>query len=448
MTGLAVANAAAVLVLLLLNSAMASAAGDDSYCPIALDDAVTLEREQIEHLFNMRGIPRDVAEAVAYDLEESVERYLTAGQNDGRSRGLLFYIGNTEVLCAIFWKVGSSRPDRAFHIERLELAPDDMVAAIDDLMLQMQRSESGTSRVIVPRDTAPPLSSRGAAPLRGTGDEDAGDPLDRLSEILFPGEIRNAIAGLASLTVLPCLNIATVPFSALDPDGDGAPLVLTTTVNVEAELDHIRQSRLLVWRTEIGNAAIFGNPAAWDDPDWEYPDLPGAELEAKRIAARLGSTAVTGAAVTRDRIRSVLAQSDYIHIAAHGLSSASEPLDGSFLAVSDGRLVALEIQGFELAASPLVVLSACQSGLGGRLDAGIVGLARAFIVGGAMEVVATLWNVDDAATETIMVDFVENLGSMTPPEALRKAQAAARERWPDPRIWSGFLVFGSRAILE
>lgn len=451
MSRFAAAKAAIALVLFLFNAVMASAAaGEDSYCPITLDDAITLEWEQIEHLFKTRGVPRDVAEAVAFDLEESVERYLTAGrvQDDGKPHGLLFYIGNTEVLCVIFWRVGGLWPDHAFHIERLELAPGDLVATIDDLMLQMQRSASGTSRLILPRDVAPAPHSRGATSLREIGDEDTGDPLARLSDILFPGEIREAVAGLSSLTVLPCLNIGTVPFSALDPDGDGLPLVLTTTINIEAELDHIRQSRLLVWRSEIGNAAIFGNPAAWNDPDWEFPDLPGAELEAKRIASRLDSTAVTGAAVTRDKIRSALAYADYIHIAAHGLSSTSEPLDGSFLAVSDGRLVAREIQTFKLAASPLVVLSACQSGLGGRLDAGIIGLARAFIVGGAMEVVATLWNVDDAATETIMVSFVENLGSMTPPEALRQAQASARERWPDPRIWSGFLVFGSRAVLE
>jgi hypothetical protein len=438
-------------LLLALPAAVAAAAsGESSYCPITLDDAVTLEREQIEQLFQIRGIPYEAAEAIAGTLEENVTSYLQASraEENPESHGLLFYIGNADVLCAIFWRVGADPWDREVRIERLAYAPNDLAAVIDELLFDMQESGGDASRRIKLRNAASQESSRGASPLPATEREDAEDPLAKLAEVLFPGRIREAVSDLSSLTILPCLNIGTVPFSALDPDGDGTPLVATTAINIEAELGHIRQNRLLRWSGEIRAAAIFGNPEVPDDPDWELSSLPGAEREARRIAGKLGTVAITGADVTRAKIRDALPQASYIHIAAHGLSSVAEPLDRSFLVVSDGRLVAREIQGLQLSASPLVVLSACQSGLGGRLDAGIIGLARAFIVSGAMQVVATLWNVDDVATETIMVEFFNNLASMAPPEALRRAQEDAWKRWRDPRIWSGFMVFGSRAVLQ
>src|SRR5690606_10782670 len=112
-----------------------------------------------------------------------------------------------------------------------------------------------------------------------------------------------------------------------------------------------------------------------------------------------------------------------------------EPLDGSFLALSGGRLTARQIQYLKLVGMPLIVLSACQTGLGGPLEAGIIGLARGFILAGAGAAVATLWNVDDTATEQLMVEFVVNLAAMSPGEALRKAQVSARERQPHPRYW-------------
>ncbi len=91
----------------------------------------------------------------------------------------------------------------------------------------------------------------------------------------------------------------------------------------------------------------------------------------------------------------------------------------------DGILSALEVQGLDLRQAQLVVLSACETGLG--VDAsgeGVVGLQRAFHASGAKRVIGTLWKVPDRATEQLMLRFYENLWreGMSPIKALQEAQ--------------------------
>lgn len=424
---------------------MTSQAG--AQCPITMNDALTLEREQIAQLFKMRGIV-PLIETIGVDLEDSVMRYLEPRQtpDDSRPRGLLFYIGNAEVLCAIYWQRGDRADDRLFIVERMELPPPGLVRMIDGLIIEMQQAEDGLSRSVVARTASARAQLRGLtqAEMPEPESRTTADVLAELSGHLFPGEIRQHIAGLSSLTILPCLNIGVVPFAALDA-GRGA-LAEATTINVEAELRRVKTPGVLGWSPGFSNPVIFGNPDAEGDADWSFPPLPGAGREAMNIAKRLGGEAILNASATPDRLAALIPKADYIHIAAHGLSSVNDPLDGSFLALTGGRITAREIQSLKLEAWPLVVLSACQSGLGGPLDAGIVGIARAFVLAGAFDVVATLWNVDDAATASIMVDFVGNLERMAPADALRKAQLKARSAWPHPRLWSGFMVFGSRVV--
>lgn len=437
------------LLLIFPSSALASDdAGTD--CPISMNDALTLEREQIEHLFKKRGITQ-LIESIGANLESSVMQYLEPRQSpdDPRPRGLLFYIGDAKVLCVIYWQRGDRPDDRAFIVERMTLPPAELVRLIDGAIIEMQQAEVGLSRSVVARSAGARAQLRGmsqAAEMPEEEQQTATDVLTELSHHLFPGRIGQHIAGLSSLTILPCLNIGVVPFGALDV-GAGA-LADATTINVEAELRRIKNPGALTWTPGISNPAIFGNPDAGADEDWSFPPLPGAEREAVDIAKRLRGSAILGAGATPDRLTAEILTADYIHIAAHGLSSVNDPLDRSFLALTGGRLTAREIQSLKLKGFPLVVLSACQSGLGGPLDAGIVGIARAFVLAGAFNVVATLWNVDDAATAAIMVDFVDNLERMAPADALRSAQLKARSTWPHPRLWSGFMVFGSRVVTK
>jgi CHAT domain-containing protein len=96
----------------------------------------------------------------------------------------------------------------------------------------------------------------------------------------------------------------------------------------------------------------------------------------------------------------------------------------------DGLLTAEDVAGLDLLDTELVVLSACETGLGEvRTGEGVFGLRRAFIVAGAKALVMSLWKVPDLPTAVLMERFYHNLLSRQLPraEALREAQAHVRD---------------------
>jgi len=111
--------------------------------------------------------------------------------------------------------------------------------------------------------------------------------------------------------------------------------------------------------------------------------------------------------------------------AARKTEDAGPGARGSVPDREDGILTAEEVQALDLRGTELVVLSACETGLG-KLEygQGVLGLQRAFQAAGARAVVASLWRVDDAATAVLMEQFYTNLWSKKMPklEALRQAQ--------------------------
>ena len=107
----------------------------------------------------------------------------------------------------------------------------------------------------------------------------------------------------------------------------------------------------------------------------------------------------------------------------------------------DGRWTARQVQSDEISAQ-LVVLSACQTGLGQSHDAGVIGLARAFQLAGAQQVLMSLWSIEDAATVRLMKEFVLGLyDGLHAPEALRRAAVAARDQSSSPSVWAPFVIF-------
>ncbi|HEV3122393.1 MAG TPA: CHAT domain-containing protein, partial [Isosphaeraceae bacterium] len=129
----------------------------------------------------------------------------------------------------------------------------------------------------------------------------------------------------------------------------------------------------------------------------------------------------------------------------------------------DGILTALEVAELDLTGTELVVLSACETGLGEAVAGGegLLGLQRAFQVAGARNVVASLWKVSDSATRMLMERFYANLWvkGLSPAAALREAQLSllrrGRERGLEPeegrnvphvsdrlppRHWAAFVV--------
>jgi len=90
-----------------------------------------------------------------------------------------------------------------------------------------------------------------------------------------------------------------------------------------------------------------------------------------------------------------------------------------------------------------VTLSACETGLGKVANGDdVIGLTRGFLYAGARSIVASLWEVDDAATAHLMETFYRNLGNNDKREALRLAQIETRQQYPDPWYWAAFNVLG------
>jgi CHAT domain-containing protein/Tfp pilus assembly protein PilF len=149
-----------------------------------------------------------------------------------------------------------------------------------------------------------------------------------------------------------------------------------------------------------------------------------------------------------------LSQYRIIHFATHGLLDSQHPeLSGLVLSLVDkqgkpqsGFLSLEDIYNLNLPAE-LVVLSACETGLGKEINGeGLIGLTRGFMYAGANRVVASLWSVNDAATAELMTSFYQGVlrDKLPPAAALRQAQSHMwkRARWKSPYYWAAFQIQG------
>ena len=109
----------------------------------------------------------------------------------------------------------------------------------------------------------------------------------------------------------------------------------------------------------------------------------------------------------------------------------------------DGILTAYEISQLDLSNTELVVLSACETGLGDiEGNEGVYGLQRAFKIAGAKYLIMSLWQIPDRETKDFMVRFYEHFleDKMTIPDAFRLTQKEMKERFYNPHQWAGFVL--------
>jgi CHAT domain-containing protein/tetratricopeptide (TPR) repeat protein len=115
------------------------------------------------------------------------------------------------------------------------------------------------------------------------------------------------------------------------------------------------------------------------------------------------------------------------------------------IAAEDGLLTAEDVLFLDLTETQLVVLSACETGLGVIFNnEGVFGLRRAFMLAGAQTVVMSLWQVSDVQTEELMIEFYQKLldGKLRS-EALRDAQLSIKRKYQDPFLWGAFICQGN-----
>jgi CHAT domain-containing protein len=159
--------------------------------------------------------------------------------------------------------------------------------------------------------------------------------------------------------------------------------------------------------------------------------LPAPEAE----SAGTGRSTGTDAASRNPLVRSGIA------LAGANAWLRGEPMPAG---IDDGVLTGEDILSIDLDATELVVLSACETGLGDIVAGeGVMGLRRAFAVAGARTLVLSLWKVPDLQTRMLMESFyralLEGKGCA---EALRQARLEVRERYPAPWYWAAFVCQG------
>ncbi len=249
----------------------------------------------------------------------------------------------------------------------------------------------------------------------------------------------------------------------------------------------------------------FGNP----NSGFVLTDLPATKNEIKLVSKILNENAwpvsdFIGERASEENLKSIF-KPIVLHIATHGFFKArdtnttTDPLFRSGLMLAnggktlkgmklsnedDGILTSAEAMNLNLDNTELVVLSACETGLGEvKNGEGVYGLQRAFKVAGAKSIIMSLWKVSDEATQELMVSFYKHwlkpqTGPLNPPtcpprrkgdlktpnrkisgnkeaesplrrlgatkrSAFLKAQKELKAKYPDPFYWGAFVMLGN-----
>ncbi len=227
-------------------------------------------------------------------------------------------------------------------------------------------------------------------------------------------------------------------------------------------------------------AFLIGNPLY--GKKGVIPQLPGTEAEVKNISKLLATykiktTSLYGATATETNVKEANSPS-VLHVATHGyfladlsqvetnkvlgvdISAAKEnPLlrSGVLLAgcenvfdenfhpspkSENGVLTAYEAMSLNLDKTDLVVLSACETGLGSvKQGEGVYGLQRAFLIAGANSIIMSLWSVSDDATMQLMTLFYTNYAkSGNKALAFSDAIKQLKIKFKEPFYWSAFVM--------
>ncbi|MEM6255905.1 MAG: CHAT domain-containing tetratricopeptide repeat protein [Cyanobacteria bacterium P01_D01_bin.156] len=265
---------------------------------------------------------------------------------------------------------------------------------------------------------------------------------------------------------IPQGELFLVPFPALIDEADTYLIekhTILTAPSIQVLDLSWQQREAQAFSTVINpqNLLLVGNPAmpeVWNpetSTTQALSNLPGAEQEARAIASFFNTTALLGSAATETAVKDQIGNARIIHLATHGLLEYGNPQDSGVRDVpgaialtpgdgEDGLLTAAEIiEELDLNAE-LVVLSACDTGLGQVTGDGVIGLSRSLIAAGAPSVIVSLWSVPDAPTADLMTEFYDQMRQgQDKAQALRQAMLTTMANYPNPRGWAAFTLIGT-----
>lgn len=359
---------------------------------------------------------------------------------------------------------GETEPRKQRRLSRAEAGYSNAAAALSQMLIGPVASQLGTKRLLIVADGALQYIPFGALPVpaatgmaslapASSAQENNQAPASNFQPLI----VEHEIVSLPSASTLAVMRrelanrkpapkavavLADPVFSRSDPRVNSSHGSRTRQDAVSTPRDFERAIReVRVSRRRSGVARL---------------PFSRAEAGAIKAAAPAGQAME---AVDFDATRAMatseeLSQYRIIHFATHGLLNSEHPeLSGLVFSLVDrqgksqnGFLRLHEVYNLNLPAE-LVVLSACQTGLGRDVKGeGLVGLTRGFMYAGAARVVASLWQVDDSATAELMQRFYTKMlvDGLRPAAALRDAQVEMwkQKRWQAPYYWAGFMLQG------
>jgi CHAT domain-containing protein len=320
--------------------------------------------------------------------------------------------------------------------------------------------------------------------------------LQQLYQLLIaPIEDYLPIDSGSKVVFVPQKELLLVPFAALKTPSENY-LIDGFSIRITPKLQYVLRDRPPLRRfPKEEDILIVGNPA---NPEVRF--LQGAEQEARLISILTGSSPYTGNQATRDNVITGIEDAKVIHFATHGIldalppsgdtlllihnrdgvapdvreiaSTAISPIQGDQISyslwpdedgmgrwhvirtngslpgaviLSDGQLPSQELLNLRLEAD-LVVLSACNTARGFAGENALLGLPMALGLAGVPQVVVSLWDVPDIATQQLMFQFYlamyEQGSNIDVEDALRTAmlKIKSQEKYQDPIYWAGFTV--------
>ncbi len=276
------------------------------------------------------------------------------------------------------------------------------------------------------------------------------------------------------------INLEAIP----TPDGryviDNSNIVIVSNTK---DL-YLRKAKAKTASSSSNNASMFGNPKFYltASAQKEWSDLPGTEKEVDELNALLKQKGWVAEEymetnASEDQVKAINSPRVF-HIATHGFYSKAEattaqeeltgneamlaenPLmksgllltgAGDILAktkhnynIESGVLTAYEAMSLNLDKTDLVVLSACETGLGEISNGeGVYGLQRAFLVAGAKVLIMSMFKVDDAATQKLILNFYKKwLTTGNLRQSFIEAKKELRVEYPEPIYWGAFMMIG------
>ncbi|MFL5539200.1 MAG: CHAT domain-containing protein [Longimicrobiaceae bacterium] len=425
------------------------AAGDVAGGTARMEAAMSMLEQRRD---SIRMEPRRAA--VFESAQGVVDRVVMLKVAAGKPAEALWYMDRGRASLA---PVGHESPRRAGSISarpgevavEYALVADTLLAwTVVGRDVELSRTAVDTARLFRTIRQVRSLLERGS----GGGEVEAG--LSQLyTWLIRPLEPRLGRAD-TPLAIVADGELAAVPFAALRDVRRARYLAEDHPLRFTVSLQEDRRTPGRPRRVEAD--AVFVADPAFDAR--EHPGLPrlaAAADEARLIAAAYPRHRVlAGTQATRAAVEAALTGASLVHYAGHAVFDDERP-ERSYLVLAPtggragtGTLTAAELARLRLSHAPVVVLAACQTvSSGRRRTGGFTGLAGALLAAGAGGVAGGLWEVDDARTRPLMIEFHRAYrASGDGPAALRDAQLrlihSQDPALRSPATWAGFRYAG------